>query len=126
MSASINNTRCNVISDAPIYARRGGKAPKSGYRLNKQEMETIIRGSAGSQEWEIVTADPRMIRRLEKQGYKPDIGTNPYGYLSYTIPFDRVRIAKAEKRKLPEGHSFLKRTRNSVASGDQNPAERVG
>ena len=82
----------------------------------------MILGNAASQEWNICTADPRIIRKMAKQGYKPDVRENPWGYISFTVPFDRVRIARAEKRKLPEGHSFLKRTRNSVVSENQNPS----
>ena len=69
------------------------------YKLTKQEQETIIRGSAANNTWEIVTADPRTIRRMEKQGYKPDDRPNPWGYVSYTVPFNRIAIRKAEKRK---------------------------
>jgi hypothetical protein len=77
----------------------------TNYKLTRQEQETVIRGDAASQEWEIVTADPRIIRRMERQGYKPDIRTNPWGYVSFTISFDRIRIARAEKRK-PTGRPF--------------------
>ena len=104
----------------------GEKAKMSGYKLTRDEMETIIRGSAGSRAWEVVTGDARIIRYMAKQGYSPDDRPNPWGYISFAIPSDKVRIGKAGKRKLPEGHSFLKRTRNSVASGDQNPTAMVG
>jgi hypothetical protein len=89
-------------------------------KLTREEMETVILGNAASMTWDFVTADPKMIRKLQRQGYTPDSRRNPLGYVSFTIPFDRVRIAKAEKRKLPEGHSFLKRTRNSVGFSTQN------
>jgi len=69
------------------------------YKLTKQEQETIIKSNAASQEWEIVTADPRTIRRMEKLGYEPDDRQNPWGYVSFTLPFDRIAIRKAVKRK---------------------------
>ncbi len=71
----------------------------SDYKLTREEMETIIWGNAGSQTWDVCTADPRIIRRMEKQGYRPDTQTNPWGYVSFTVPFDRMKIAKAEKSK---------------------------
>jgi hypothetical protein len=74
----------------------------SELNLTREEQETIIRGNAASKTWEVVTADPRILRRMEKQGYQPDPRKNPWGYISFTVPFDRVRILKAEKRKPSE------------------------
>ncbi len=37
------------------------------FKLSREEQETVIRGNAASQEWEIVTADPRIIRRMARQ-----------------------------------------------------------
>jgi hypothetical protein len=71
----------------------------SEYRLYRDEKETIILGSAASRTWDICTADPRIIRKMKMQGYKPDNKTNPWGYASFTLPFEKVRIVKAEKRK---------------------------
>src|SRR4029434_30001 len=68
--------------------------------LTRREQDTIIRGSAADQTWEVVTADPRIIRKMEKQGYKPDPRKNPAEYVSYTVPFGRIRILRGEKRKL--------------------------
>jgi hypothetical protein len=67
------------------------------YKLTKRERETIIRCHAGSPEWEIVTADPRIIRQLEKKGFKPDDRWNPWGYVSFTLPYDKIRIMRREK-----------------------------
>jgi hypothetical protein len=75
------------------------------YRLTREEQETIILGNAGSQEWDICTADPRIIRKLERQGFKPDDRPNPWGYVSFTVPLDRLKIARSEKRK-PTGRPF--------------------
>jgi len=69
------------------------------YKLTREEQETIIGGNAASQTWNVCTADPRIIRRMERQGYKPETRANPWGYVSFTVPFDRVRIAKREKSK---------------------------
>jgi hypothetical protein len=49
----------------------------SGFKLTREEMETIIRGNASSKEWDICTADPRMRRKIEKQGYNLDQRENP-------------------------------------------------
>jgi hypothetical protein len=38
--------------------------------LSNEEKETVIRCSAVDQEWDITTADPRMIRYLRVQGYE--------------------------------------------------------
>ncbi len=69
------------------------------YKLAREEQETVILGNAASQTWDICTADPRMIRRMEKRGYQPDQRQNPWGYVSFTVPLNRVKVAKAEKRK---------------------------
>jgi very-short-patch-repair endonuclease len=52
----------------------------SELNLTREEQETIIRGNAASKTWEVVTADPRIVRKMEKQGYKPDDRKNPWGY----------------------------------------------
>jgi hypothetical protein len=70
--------------------------------LTREEQETIIRTNALHKTCEVVTADPLIMRRMEKQGYKPDERRNPAGYVSYTIPFSRVRILRTEKRKPSE------------------------
>jgi hypothetical protein len=70
--------------------------------LTKEEQETIIRGYAGAKTWEVVTADPRMIRKMERQGFKPDDRRNPAEYVSYTVPRGRIPILRAEKRKMSE------------------------
>jgi hypothetical protein len=93
--------------------------------LTREEQETIIRSNAASKTWEVVTADPRIIRKMDKQGYHKDERRNPAEYVSYTIPFDRIRILKAEKRKVT-GRPFAKRTEdptdpaNSREISDQN------
>ncbi len=71
----------------------------SDYRLTKEEQETIMQANAASKAWDVCTADPRIIRLMERQGYKPDQRPNPWGYVSFTVPFDRVRILRREKRK---------------------------
>ncbi len=75
-----------------------------GYSLTREEQETIIRGNAAIRQWEICTADPLIIRKMAKQGYKRDERENPWGYVSFTVPFDRIKIARAEKRKMSEAH----------------------
>ncbi len=69
-------------------------------QLTREEQETIIKGNAASRTWDVCTADPRIIRRMEKQGYKPDERENPWGYVSFAVPFDRVRILRPEKRAM--------------------------
>ncbi len=93
--------------------------------LTKEEMETIIRGNAASKEWEILTADPRMIRRMGKQGYRPDDRPNPWGYVSFTLPFDKVKIVKAERRKATGRPFPSKSSANSRVSGNQSSTAMV-
>jgi hypothetical protein len=81
--------------------------------LTREEQETVIRGNAAAKTWEVVTADPRIKRRMEKQGYKPDSRRNPAEYLSYTVSFSRVRILRAEKRKL-SGIALINATKGQV------------
>jgi hypothetical protein len=70
------------------------------YRLTRVEQETVIRGNATNHDWDVCTADPRIIRKLEKQGYCRDTRKNPWGFVSFTVPFARVRFLRAEKRKV--------------------------
>jgi hypothetical protein len=91
--------------------------------LTREEQETIIRGNAAAKTWEVVTADPRIKRRMETQGYKPDDRKNPWGYISYTIPFSRIRILKAEKRKMSEATRIaLAKTQFKSKNADLNRA----
>ena len=53
--------------------------------LTREEQETIIRGNPASKTWEVVTADPVMMRYMESRGYEPDARKNPWGYKSYTF-----------------------------------------
>jgi hypothetical protein len=68
------------------------------YRLSREEQETIITGNATTKEWDILTSDLRIIRRMERQGYKPDGRKNPWAYFSYTIPFNKIAILRAGDR----------------------------
>ena len=69
--------------------------------LTREEMETVIRSSAADKEWDIVTADPRMIRYLEKRGYKPKPDHQfQEPFVQFTVPFGRLRFLSTEKRKL--------------------------
>jgi hypothetical protein len=95
------------------------------YKLTREEQETVIRGNAASQAWEIIAADPRIIRKMEKQGYKPDGRRNPWGFFSFTVPFDRVKIAKAEKRKATGRPFPSKAPANSHVSGNQDSVAMV-
>ncbi len=93
----------------------------SNYKLSREEQETVINGNAASQEWEICTADPRIIRRLKRQGYKPDERENPWGYVSFIVPFDRVRILRPEKRRTGFAVKRPVALHSGAVSGSQNP-----
>jgi len=66
--------------------------------LTREEQETIVRTNAISKTWEVVTADPKIIRQLERKGWTRDERKNPSGYYSFTI--DRLSFPRKEKRKL--------------------------
>ncbi len=86
-------------------------------RLTPEEKETVIRGNAGSKTWEVVTADPSMIRYMEKQGYTPDDRKNPWGYKSYTL--DR-RPSIPKKNRAPRSKAQVEasaRNQNNLKSG---------
>jgi hypothetical protein len=60
---------------------------------------------------------------MARQGYRRDILSNPWGYVSFMIPIDRLKILKAEKRMT----GFALRTRptaphSGAVAEDQNPA----
>lgn len=79
----------------------------ANYQLTREEQETIIRSYAASRTWDICTADPKIIRKMKRQGYVPDDRPNPWGYVSFTVPYSRVTIRRAEKRKAT-GNPFQK------------------
>jgi hypothetical protein len=88
---------------------------KFDYKLSAEERETIIRGNSASKQWEVVTSDPRIIAKMGKQGYKPNGVTNPWGYESYTLDYNRVRIANIAKRKVSEAQREATRARFAAA-----------
>lgn len=93
--------------------------------LTREEQETVIRASVADSTWNVCTADPRIIRLMERQGYQPDLRKNPWGYVSFTVPFDRVKIKPAVKRK-PTGRPFQsKPAANSRNPEDQKPSGMV-
>lgn len=94
--------------------------------LTREEQETVILGNAANRIWEIVTADPKMIRRFKKQEYKPDDRPNPCEYVSLTLPLDRVKIAKADKRKASGKPFALKNTANSRVGETQSSIKSLG
>jgi hypothetical protein len=69
--------------------------------LSREEMETVIRCSAADQEWDIVSADPRMIRYLEKRGYQKIVDEQLSApYFLFKVPFRRLRFSAKEKRAM--------------------------
>ncbi len=93
------------------------------YKLTREEQETTILGNAVSREWDICTADPKMIRRMERQGYHPDARPNPWGYVSFTIPLNKISILRAGKREyapeaLERKRAVITRIHNKLKSPD--------
>ena len=99
--------------------------------LTKSEQETIIRGSAADQVWDIVTADSRVKTRLKRRGWtgQPDHQLSA-PFEKFTIPFDRLKFMRAEKRKSTNNY-FQRRSRaaqteskpeshTSVSPGENN------
>lgn len=90
-------------------------------KLTRDEMETVIRSSAADAVWDIVTADGRMKTKLRRAGYQPIADhqlSDPYQ--KYAVPFSRVRIGRAEKRK-STGNPFLRR--QLAQQNETSPAE---
>jgi len=83
-------------------------------KLSREEMETTILGNAVSNsDWTITTADPRIIRKLQKLGWESKaLGAGPY--LRFILPFPKIRFARPENRK-PTGRPFTKRTKDLAA-----------
>jgi hypothetical protein len=90
-------------------------------KLTREEQETIIKGNAANNEWEIITADSRTIRRMEEQGYKPDDRPNQWGYVSFTVPFDRIAVRKPERRKTGFAIKKPRALHSGAVSKDQKP-----
>jgi len=84
------------------------------YKLTPEERETVIRCSASDRQWDIMTADVRIINKLTKRGYKQTADKNPWGYVSFKIDFDRVRFGPAVRQKRPNA---FRRTTVEAVSG---------
>jgi hypothetical protein len=69
------------------------------YRLTKEEQETVIRCSAADQEWDVCTADPRMIRYLTKRSWTRQPDYQDSTFLFCRLPFAKLRVLRPEKRK---------------------------
>jgi hypothetical protein len=83
-------------------------ARRRNYKLTREEQETVINCSAVDREWTVITSDPRIIRKLERQGYKTVDSKSPWGYRSFRVPFSRISIRKRESatstpRRIPAG-----------------------
>lgn len=99
-------------------------------KLTREEMETHIWGNAGSQDFEIYTADPKDIRRMDKLGY-PVVEADEYGK-RYKVPRTAVLFRRADRKKriLSEGQrgniqkamEARKSKHPVLSSGDQNAA----
>jgi hypothetical protein len=68
-------------------------------RLTKEEQETGIRSSAADQEWDVCTADPRMIRYLTRRGWTLQPDYQDSTFLFCRLPFAKLRVLRPEKRK---------------------------
>ncbi len=76
---------------------------RSPHKLTREERETIIRCSAADQEWDVCTADPRIIRYLIRQRYVPEPDQQlSEPYVVFTVQFSRLRFLKREKRRPAE------------------------
>jgi hypothetical protein len=108
MTRSSRRTQSAGTSLKTAYAA-GTPAGRREYKLTREEQETVINCSAADREWTVLTSDPRIIRKLERQGYRTiDAAKNPWGYQSYRVPFGRISIRKRETqartpRRMPAG-----------------------
>ena len=69
------------------------------YRLTKAEQETVIRCSAADQEFDVCTADPKVIRYLRRQGYHPEPDYQFPDHMSCKVPFRKLRIRRIAELK---------------------------
>jgi len=95
-------------------------------KLTNAERETVIRCSAIDKEWEVVTADDRIIRRLKKRGYKVEADKqmgNPY--VKATVPFGRVSILgkRAVESVVSEAFLASRRPKRPMSQEDKNKKE---
>lgn len=54
----------------------------------------MIRSSAADQEWDVITADPRMVRYLKRQGWELKTDHQIPAPVSYKVPFRKLRIGR--------------------------------
>jgi hypothetical protein len=82
-------------------------------KLANEEKETIFRCSAADREWDIVSADLRIINKLKKRGYIPMQDETPWGYTRFVMDFDRLRIGPAVRIKSKARKAILAATTES-------------
>ena len=72
--------------------------------LSREEQETVIRGNAAESTWDIVTADPKFQRYLERRGWSGRTDRQ-FGdpYKGYVLPYAKVRISsRVSSRAVPK------------------------
>jgi len=88
------------------------------YKLTREETETVIRGDARHGDWDVMTADPTVVRYLQRQGYELKTDHQQSCYVSCRIPWGRVRILKKEKRRVSdEARARMAILRKTAQSG---------
>ena len=90
--------------------------------LSMEERETVIRKSAADKIWDIVTADPAVIRYLEKRGYvsnRDSQFSDPYRH--FEVESKRLRFLTKDKRQ----KGGFRSTDNVIAAEEaiNNPPE---
>lgn len=64
-------------------------------KLTKAEQETIIRAAGDDKEWHVWSDDPKMVRKLKKQGWDVDGGF-------CKIPLNGITIRKRDSVENPK------------------------
>ncbi len=70
-------------------------------KLSREEMETIISWSAGSQTAHLYTSDPKVIRQMARRHPNLCVQTVQFG-VEYTFPASWVRLPSESRRQAPD------------------------
>ena len=99
----------------------------SHYKLTREEQETVIRSSSADSEWDVVSADPRFIRYLKRQGFTLEVDYQLSDHLSCKVPFRNLRVSKrrnlTDEQKARMANRLKSVSRNRASPGDKTKNE---
>lgn len=70
------------------------KEKRESNKLLKHEMETVLINNAASKEWQLSSSDPKIVRKLERQGWVAISEIKDWHEKTFRLPFSRIGIRR--------------------------------